>query len=191
MLDEARELLRDQPVTFVCWPAATFGQALKGRRVDRVVSNAAFFQFRGRRRVLAEIRKVLKPDGLFGFTLPGPHDHRGRFDLAAEVTSLLCSRHQTAPRRAERPRARSELPCTYQTVHEVLAQAGFNVLSSEFFGYQPSQTEIKRWILLPVFRPFEWEDFAEHELQEALAHVLASRPVAETFSWNLIIAGLI
>jgi len=191
MLDSARQALRGRPVTFVHAAAASFSGALGGRRVDRVISNAAFFHFNDRQRVLAEIRSVLRPEGFFGLTLPGPNDGLGRFDLMEAVTARLHPDRPTPPRRAEtfsRPRRIRRVACTYQSVRQILAQASFEVLSSEFFGYRQSPEEIVRWMLLPVFLPAEWEGFGVEALREALLDVLAARPSAPTYSWNLILA---
>lgn len=72
MLTVAREQLTSERVTFLQADAGDFA-GLLSEPVDRVVCNSVFWQFRHKPRVMAELRQVLAPDGLFVFNAPEPY----------------------------------------------------------------------------------------------------------------------
>ena len=72
MLDVAREHLPSENTTFIQADATTFADQID-RPIDRVLCNSVFWQFRDKSTVMAELHKVLKPDGLFVFNAPEPY----------------------------------------------------------------------------------------------------------------------
>jgi ubiquinone/menaquinone biosynthesis C-methylase UbiE len=71
MLDVAREQVASNRVSFIEADAAATG--LPDRSVERVVCNSVFWQFRHKPEVMAELRRVLTPDGRFVFNVPEPY----------------------------------------------------------------------------------------------------------------------
>jgi ubiquinone/menaquinone biosynthesis C-methylase UbiE len=72
MLAVARAQLPTEQVTLVQADAGGFAGSIP-EAVDRVVCSSVFWQFRHKPAVLAELRRVLKPDGLFVFNAPEPY----------------------------------------------------------------------------------------------------------------------
>ncbi len=72
MLEVARAQLPSAQVTFVQSDAGDFTGSIPAP-VDRVVCSSVFWQFRHKPAVMAELGRVLKPDGLFVFNAPEPY----------------------------------------------------------------------------------------------------------------------
>ena len=72
MLEVARGQLSSAQVTFVQADAGDFAGRIP-KPVDRVVCNSVFWQFRHKPAVMTDLRRVLKPDGLFVFNAPEPY----------------------------------------------------------------------------------------------------------------------
>jgi ubiquinone/menaquinone biosynthesis C-methylase UbiE len=72
MLDVARTQLSSKDVTYVQADAGDFA-GLIPEPVDRVVCSSVFWQFRHKPAVMAQLRRVLAPDGLFVFNAPEPY----------------------------------------------------------------------------------------------------------------------
>jgi len=189
MLEQARRLLQDRPVTFVPASAEGFSPALAGKRVDRVLCNAAFFHFRDHGKVLAEIGNVLRRDGLLGLTLPGPASGPELPSLVKKVVDLVAAK-PAAPRqgRSKRFRPRPLAVCNYRTIGKFLTRGGFERVSSEFFTFQQSPEEIARWLTLPIFRPPELADFRRDEVMDAVLRVWEDLSPVPMTSWNLVLA---
>lgn len=69
MLEQARQDVDSRVGEFIAAPAEDLAKCVKGP-VDRVVCNAALWQFRDKDVVLQGIKQILKPDGEFVFSLP-------------------------------------------------------------------------------------------------------------------------
>jgi SAM-dependent methyltransferase len=69
MVEVARANIRDPRVRFEVAPAASVEQVVHGP-VDRVVCNAAFWQFPAIRPVVEAIARLLRPGGRFVFNIP-------------------------------------------------------------------------------------------------------------------------
>ncbi len=72
MLAVAREQLDSGQVSFIEADAGSFAGLIPAP-VDRVVCSSVFWQFRHKPQVLAELRRVLAPAGLFVFNAPEPY----------------------------------------------------------------------------------------------------------------------
>jgi ubiquinone/menaquinone biosynthesis C-methylase UbiE len=72
MLNIARQELPQPQVTFIQADAGHFAD-LMPEPVDRVICNSVFWQFRHKPLVMAELRRVLAPGGLFVFNAPEPY----------------------------------------------------------------------------------------------------------------------
>jgi ubiquinone/menaquinone biosynthesis C-methylase UbiE len=69
MIAVARRQISSSQVTFLEADAANFADRLE-EAVDRVVCNSVFWQFRRKPEVMAQIGRVLRPDGRFVFNVP-------------------------------------------------------------------------------------------------------------------------
>lgn len=72
MLDVARQQVGSSQVTFLHGDAATCADLI-AERVDRVVCNSVFWQFRHKVEVMAALQRVLEPDGRLIFNAPEPY----------------------------------------------------------------------------------------------------------------------
>lgn len=72
MLAVAREQIQSAQVTFIQADAATIPH-LAAQSVDRIVCNSVFWQFRHKPEVMAEMRRVLRPEGRLVFNAPEPY----------------------------------------------------------------------------------------------------------------------
>lgn len=72
MLAVAREQVASERVTFIQTDAANLMDMADGS-VERVVCNSVFWQFRHKPAVMAELRRVLTPEGRFVFNAPEPY----------------------------------------------------------------------------------------------------------------------
>jgi SAM-dependent methyltransferase len=87
MIAVAKERLASARVTFHCEAAERLSGVVKGR-VDRVLCNAAFWQF-DREPALAEIVQVLKPSGKCLLTLPDWSGFFNDLDVQYDTHKLL------------------------------------------------------------------------------------------------------
>ncbi len=72
MLALARQQLNSPQVSFIQADAGDFADLVEPP-VDRILCSSVFWQFRHKPQVLAQIRQVLAPDGLFVFNVPEPY----------------------------------------------------------------------------------------------------------------------
>jgi ubiquinone/menaquinone biosynthesis C-methylase UbiE len=72
MLAVARKQLNSPQVSFIQADAGDFADLVE-TPVDRILCSSVFWQFRHKPQVLAQIRQVLAPDGLFVFNVPEPY----------------------------------------------------------------------------------------------------------------------
>lgn len=72
MLAVARKQIKSAQVTFIEADASDFAEAIK-YPIDRILCNSVFWQFRHKVEVMAELRRVLAPDGRFIFNAPEPY----------------------------------------------------------------------------------------------------------------------
>jgi len=88
MLAVARQQVDSSQVTFVQADAGNFADELAAP-VDRVVCNSVFWQFRHKPQVLAELGRVLAPEGLFVFNAPEPYFIFKHIPRSAKVSILF------------------------------------------------------------------------------------------------------
>jgi SAM-dependent methyltransferase len=181
MVAEARRRLAGLPVSFVVAPAESFARHLEGRRVDRVLSNGAFFQFRDPRKVLSEVASVLLPGGRLGFTLPGPSN-------TLEFLALFHRLGLTQPLSGGPPGGQASERLTFQNVGSFLDKEGWRLVAQEAVAVPTSQEAYIRWLSLPVFRRPEWMDWDREELEDKLRQALAQTDLEPKVSWLLVIA---
>ena len=72
MLDIARQQVGSKQVTFLKADAADVANLIS-TPVERIVCNSVFWQFRHKPQVMAALRRVLAPNGLFVFNAPEPY----------------------------------------------------------------------------------------------------------------------
>lgn len=183
MTAQVPRLLPGLPIRTRVAPAQDFARVLDGQTVDRVVCNGAFFQFEAPQTVLAEVAKVLGPEGKLGLTLPGPSntihfiEHFHRLGLTKPLQggpggpgSLLGDR------------------CTMRNVDVVLAGAGWRLVAKKLITVQTSQENYARWLSLPVFRRPEWMDWSREELRERLGEALQQTEEEPVLQWLVVVA---
>jgi SAM-dependent methyltransferase len=205
MVDEARRALEPRvPVDPVVAAAEDLAAHVPAASVDRVLCNAAFFQFAAPRRILDAIATLLRPGGLLAFTLPLPVPGPTLAEAlaaagltapthAAEATPTPTPPASLPPTPAQSPTA--SLPPTApgplgpprptDAVHaasaaDQLAAAGYTVQRVRDCVLTPTTEEHVRWMLLPAFRLPPWRALPDDELAAALHRALDGRryPVA-------------
>lgn len=198
MVDEARRRLAGRPVTYLAAPAQDFARHLGAVRVDRVLSNGAFFQFDRPAEVLRQIERVLTPAGLLAFTLPGPSNtveflalfHR--IGLTRPLAGGPAAQASPPPAAAAGEVAGGPgappLRCTPETVDRILGEAGWALASRARITVRSSQEEYVRWMSLPVFRRPEWRGWPQKELEARLRQALRSTDLQPVIEWLVIAA---
>lgn len=163
MVRIARERVRDPRARFEVAPAAALERAAPGP-FDRAVSNAAFWQFPGKRAVLAALARVLEDGGLLVFNVPA--------ELLAGETSEPTP-FQVALARAVEARSGHPLPTSPPLDPERLvarlAEAGFELAAREPFAYRTRQEELMELMAIPAMLRRLAPDLPEPERRTALA----------------------
>jgi SAM-dependent methyltransferase len=184
MVEQARARLAGRPVRFAVAPAQDFARCLAGERVDRVLSNGAFFQFDQPGRVLAEVARVLAPGGRLGVTLPGPSNTLRFLALFHHLglTRPLAGGPPGMPP-GERPRRLGA-----DNAGALLAEAGWVLETRERVVVPTSQEDYIRWMSLPVFRRPEWMGWPQEKLETKLRQALERTDLQPEVSWVVVIA---
>ncbi len=140
MLAVAREEITSPQVTFVQADAAACAPLIDVP-VDRVVCNSVFWQFRHKPDVLAELRKMLVPGGLFVFNLPEPYfifEYIPRGDRVSLLFKQLAAERYGVGQQDQR------------TIEVFLNGQGFEIVSRHEFSRQRSSEESYLFTQIPV-----------------------------------------
>jgi ubiquinone/menaquinone biosynthesis C-methylase UbiE len=177
MLALARERLPAAQVTFMQADATKFAH-LMAEPLDRVVCNSVFWQLRHKPQVLAEIRRVLKPEGLFVFNAPEPYFIFKDIPRSPKVSLLF---KQLA---AERYGVGQQ---DIRTMQVFLEQYGFDLRHMQEFRRIRSAEESYLFFQLPIATAWK-EPPLDYETRLALleeAHQLAEpdQPVKQRWMY--------
>lgn len=168
MVRIARERVRDPRARFEVASAAALERVAPGP-FDRAVSNAAFWQFPDRRRVLAALARVLEEGGRFVFNVPAERLVRQE----AEEGTGEPNPFQVALARAVEARTGRPLPTAPpldpDRLAARLAEAGFELASREPFAYRTRQRELMELTAIPAMLARLAPDLPEPERRAALA----------------------
>jgi ubiquinone/menaquinone biosynthesis C-methylase UbiE len=140
MLDIARQQIDSAQVTFLEADAAEAANLINGP-VERIVCNSVFWQFRHKVRVMAALRQVLAPNGLFVFNVPEPYFIFKHIPRSPKVSLLF---KQLA---AERYGVGQQ---DMRTMEVFLDRHGFELLQMKAFERTRSAEESYLFFQLPV-----------------------------------------
>lgn len=175
MLAVAREQIASPQVTFIQADAATIPD-LAAQSVDRIVCNSVFWQFRHKPEVMAEMRRVLKPEGRFVFNAPEPYFIFEAIPRSKKVAVLF---EQLA---AERYGVgRQDL----RSIEVFLRHCGFEITGKQMLERVRSAAESHLFMQIPVATAW-MEPPLEYETRLALleeAHQLAEGSQATRQRW--------
>jgi ubiquinone/menaquinone biosynthesis C-methylase UbiE len=140
MLAVARQEIDSNRVTFLHGEAAAFAEMIP-EPVDRVICNSVFWQLRDKPPVMAEIQRVLAPDGLFVFNAPEPYFIFKDIPRSSKVSILF---DQLA---AERYGVgRQDL----RTIEVFLENHGFDLISTQMLERTRPAAESYLFMQLPI-----------------------------------------
>ena len=140
MLAVARNQVNSPQVSFILADAGAFAQLVE-TPVERILCSSVFWQFRHKPQVLAQIRQVLAPDGLFVFNVPEPYFIFEDIPRSSKVGILF---KQLA---AERYGVGQQ---DLRTMEVFLHTHGFEIASSEIFTRVRSSEENYLFNQIPV-----------------------------------------
>jgi|GEM_PF-1114887 len=139
--------------------------------VDRVLCNAAFWQFRPDA-ISTQIRQVLRPDGYFVFNLPRFNGPTSVDEPGQEIHRLVLDERirrglfqPAAPAQTiGRPERR------YDTVLDELGKAGFIIGLQEDFAYKVDPDDYLEFLSIPCIarRSFLFRGLVEQDIQQIL-----------------------
>lgn len=202
MLDEARRVLEGSPVHFAQAPAGALAPALLPvlgeQRIDRVLCNAALFQFPDYAGVLADLGQLLAPGGTLAFTVPEPTQGKAiaevlaRHDLyplrGAKTSGFRPSPRQGPPGRPAARRGPPPQPSFEQRVAATEA-AGWTLVRSQVRAVSMAPEEHVRWLLLPMFRHPSWAQVPDEELRPRLIEALRSEGERYPVAWRAVVVA--
>jgi ubiquinone/menaquinone biosynthesis C-methylase UbiE len=140
MLAVARQEIDNNRVTFLQADAVAFAEMIP-EPVDRVICSSVFWQLRHKPPVMAEIRRVLAPDGLFVFNAPEPYFIFKDIPRSSKVSILF---DQLA---AERYGVgRQDL----RTIRLFLENHGFDLISTKMLERTRPAAESYLFMQLPI-----------------------------------------
>jgi ubiquinone/menaquinone biosynthesis C-methylase UbiE len=175
MLAVARQQVTSERVTFIQADAAAITD-LAGGAVERIVCNSVFWQFRHKPQVMAELRRVLTPQGRFVFNAPEPYFMFEAIPRSKKVSVLF---EQLA---AERYGVgRQDL----RTIEVFLRNCGFEIVGRQMLERTRSAAESYLFMQIPVATAW-MEPPLEYETRLALleeAHQLAEPGQATKQRW--------
>jgi ubiquinone/menaquinone biosynthesis C-methylase UbiE len=188
MLEIARTRIHAANVTFLNSPAEQLGQVV-GEKVDRVVCNAAFWQMK-MEDALQAIARVLKPEGMFAFNIPGGFF---RLDQSADQAGPSLLRlasdiawqqyHYVPPALGRRP------PFDFDTIAAILTTNGFAIRDHRILPYKSTQEDLYEFCRIPIM---SWMlpglDYATkmHVLAKAFTQVDKSRTTSSRWVYFLV-----
>lgn len=173
MIARARERIASTRVTFHCEVAERLSQVVEGH-VDRVLCNAAFWQF-DREAALAEIVQVLKPSGKCLLTLPDWSAFIDEPDVQYEKHKLLWMILEEMFIRGHRtPRAPVAGPAAPPAADAFrLSNDGLQVEKIEHIAVKSTAQDYFEFLQIPVMikRFSETSGVPDHELRDILTVV--------------------
>jgi ubiquinone/menaquinone biosynthesis C-methylase UbiE len=165
MLAVAREQVTSKRVTFIQADAAAITDLADGS-VERVVCNSVFWQFRHKPEVMAELHRVLAPQGRFVFNAPEPYFMFEAIPRSKKVSvlfeQLAAERHGVG---------RQDL----RTIEVFLRNCGFEIVGKQMLEWTRSAAESYLFMQIPVATAW-MEPPLDYETRLALleeAHQLA------------------
>jgi trans-aconitate methyltransferase len=161
MVGVAEARVFDPRARFVVAPADAVGEAV-APPFDRVVSNAAFWQFPARARVLEAIGKLLSPGGLFVFNVPSERAGAAPFHvfqvaLARAIADV-----------SQQPFARSTPPFRPEAFEAEAAGFGLELERMEERIYEGRQIEFMDLMEIPALIAPLTEDLDEVATRKVL-----------------------
>lgn len=182
MLAVAREQIQSEQVTFIEVDAGDFAH-LVDEPIDCILCNSVFWQFRHKAQVMAELRRVLAPQGRFVFNAPEPYFIFQDIPRSPKVSLLF---KQLA---AERYGVGQQ---DMRTMPLFLEHHGFELLQMEPFERIRSAEESYLFFQLPVATSWMEPPLAYETrlalLEEAQQMAKPDRPVKQR--WMYFVAGV-
>ncbi len=145
MVDVARENIKDPRAEFLVSPAASVGDVVEGP-FDRVVCNAAFWQFPAARSALLALAPLMVRDGLFVFNVPAERVAGETAPVHAFQAALARSLEERAGRAFDPPSSMFD-PAGFS---DDSREAGFDIVKRERFIYHGRQEELAELMTIPA-----------------------------------------
>lgn len=145
MVEVARAHVIDPRARFEVTAAASVDRVVV-EPFDRVVCNAAFWQFPATRPVLGAVSRVLRPGGLFAFNVPAERV-RGE---EAPVHPFQVALARAVERRTGDPFLQAATTLDPASLEPALAESGFSVETVERFAWRGAQGELMSLMEVPA-----------------------------------------
>lgn len=205
MVRVARARVRDPRARFEVAPAAAVERVARGP-FDRVVSNAAFWQFPDRRAVLAALARVAGAGALLVFNVPDellarPRRGEAEGERAARAAPAERTREAAGPTPFQVALARAveartghpppaAPPVDGGRLEARLAEAGFEPVRREPFAYRARQAELMELMAIPAMLHRLAPDLPDPDRQAALTEARRrTDPDQEvTIPWTYFVA---
>ena len=176
MVDVARENVQDPRAEFFVAPAASVGGIVDGP-FDRVVCNAAFWQFPAARPVLIALSTLVAPRGLFVFNVPAER-------VAGESAPVHAFQAALARCLEERIGKASDPPSSTfnpERFADDARETNFDIVDRERFVYHGEQGELVDLMTIPAMlaplAPGLSHDECEAALEAARRRIDPEQPV--------------
>jgi ubiquinone/menaquinone biosynthesis C-methylase UbiE len=185
MVGVAESWILDARARFLVAPAECLDQEVEGP-FDRVLCNAAFWQLPNRRKVLADLARLMSPGALFVFNIPADR-LRGEESAAHPFQEVLGRLLENRSAEALVPAARQ---LDEEGLKERLDNAGFELLSRERFTYSGTQEELAELMEIPVMLASAAPELSCKGRREALriARETIDEDHAVTVPWIFFVA---
>jgi ubiquinone/menaquinone biosynthesis C-methylase UbiE len=180
MLALARTQVTSERVTFIQADAAAITDLADGS-VERIVCNSVFWQFRHKPQVMAELHRVLAPQGRFVFNAPEPYFMFEVIPRSKKVSVLF---EQLAAE--QYGVGRQDL----RSIEVFLQNCGFEIVGKQMLERTRSAAESYLFMQIPVATAW-MEPPLEYETRLALleeAHQLADPGQATRQRWMYFVA---
>ncbi len=159
----------DPRAHFVVSDAAAIAEVLRGP-FDRCVSNAAFWQFGDRTRVLASLRNLLAPRARFVFNVPAERVDHAETPFHPFQVALA----RSIEARLGEPFVRTSTPFDPDAFRDEARAHGLEVISCDRLEYEGPQGELVELMEIPAMIAPLAEGLGETATREALADAAAA-----------------
>lgn len=178
MIAQAQSAITTESVQFIHAGAEDFASQIP-ESVDRVICNAAFFLFSNVDAVFDEIRKVLKPEGLFAFNFPDQMYvfEDGKPSEMAQVVNKYLDPSLAASESPSKQYSRDR-------VHALAAEHDFRVVEFKVVRLQMSVDDLIRFYSIPFIGLRRFPNRTPEELREIVTQRFQQCSDAEAPSYR-------
>jgi SAM-dependent methyltransferase len=132
-------------ITFIHGDVAQLSDLLRGvEKFDFAVCNSAFWQFSEPERVVASVRRLLKPGGIFAFNMPLWYTSGKKHLAFRRTVKRILRQHGIEATKFFRERKQKEYV-------RLLNKKGLFVIRDSLYGVDMGQKEREVWRRIPAF----------------------------------------